>query len=155
MSHYEIRVETLPVTSTLYMRFRASPDQLGARLAQVLPAVYGHATGGGGTPAGAPYTRYHDTEGETLELEAGLPVVGPGTGKGEIQAGELPGGPAAVTWHVGPYERLAEAHQALTAWAEKNGYTPAGPAWESYVTDPGAEPDPSKWRTQVVLPLRG
>ena len=155
MSNYEIRVETLPVTSTLYMRFRVAPEQLGARLAQVLPAVYGHAVGGGGAPAGAPYTRYHDVAGDTLELEAGVPVVAPGTGKGEIEAGELPGGSVAATWHVGPYERLPEAHQALTAWAEKNGRTPAGPAWESYETDPGAEPDPKKWRTRVFLPLQG
>lgn len=155
MSHYEIRVEMLPVTSTLYMRFRVSPEQLGARLAQVLPAVYGHAVGSGGVLAGAPYARYHDVSEDTLDLEAGVPVAAPGTGKGEIQAGELPGGAVAVTWHVGPYERLSEAHQALTAWAETNGHTPAGPAWESYETDPGAEPDPRKWRTQVLLPLQG
>ena len=154
MSQYEIRVEMLPVTSTLYMRFRVAPEELGARLAQVLPAVYGHAVGGG-APAGAPYTRYHDVAGETLDLEAGVPVAAPAAGKGEILAGELPGGSVAVTWHVGPYDRLPEAHRALTAWAEKNGHTPAGPAWESYLTDPGAEPDPQKWRTQVFLPLRG
>jgi effector-binding domain-containing protein len=154
MSNYEIRVETLPATPTLYKRFHAAHDQIGARLGEVLPAVYGYAMQGSGAPAGAPYTRYLEMTGDGFELEAGLPLAAPGKGQGDIQAGELPAGPAAVTWHVGPYEGLGAAHHALTEWASKNHRTPAGPSWECYVTDPGAEPDPQKWRTQVFLPLR-
>lgn len=30
----------------------------------------------------------------------------------------------------------------------------AGAPWEVYVTDPGAEPDQSKWRTDIFFPLR-
>jgi hypothetical protein len=66
-----------------------------------------------------------------------------------------PAGPAAVTWHVGSYQGLGNAHHALEEWASKNNRKPAGPPWESYVTDPGQEPDPQKWRTQVFLPLQG
>jgi AraC family transcriptional regulator len=158
MSSYEIRLEILRATPTLYKRFQAAHDQVGARLAEVLPAVNGYAMQGGGTPAGAPYTRYLDMTDDGFELEAGLPVAAPGKGQGDgendIRAGELPAGPAAVTWHVGPYEGLGEAHRALVEWASKNHRTPAGPPWECYVTDPGQEPDPQKWRTQVFLPLR-
>ena len=28
----------------------------------------------------------------------------------------------------------------------------AGPHWEVYYDDPNAEPDPSRWRTDVVVP---
>jgi len=30
---------------------------------------------------------------------------------------------------------------------------PSGGAWEVYVTDPGLDPHPQQWRTQLFLPL--
>jgi AraC family transcriptional regulator len=37
---------------------------------------------------------------------------------------------------------------------KSQGLEPAGAPWEVYVTDPGAEPDPSKWRTDIFFPVR-
>ncbi len=53
--------------------------------------------------------------------------------------------------HVGPYEDLHLAHRAAEKWLPENGLQSSGPAWEVYVTDPGDEPDPGKWRTEVVI----
>ena len=37
---------------------------------------------------------------------------------------------------------------------ESEGLEGAGAPWEVYVTDPGAEPDQSKWRTEIFFPVR-
>ena len=41
----------------------------------------------------------------------------------------------------------------LNEWIVREGLEPAGVPWEVYVTDPGAEPDPSKWRTDLYFPV--
>ena len=72
---------------------------------------------------------------------------------GEVQPSALPGGPAIVTWHIGPYDALGGAYAALDAWVEAHGVTADGPAWEIYPSEPVG--DPATWRTQVVQPYRG
>ena len=152
MSDYAIEKTTVEPQPVLSQRFAVAPDQLGSKLAEVLPAVFGYAASGAATIAGQPFARYHGM-GPTFDIEAGLPVATAAEGKGDIVASELPGGSAATTVHTGPYERLNEAHEALQAWATANGLEPSGAPWEVYITDPGAEPDPNKWETRVYLPL--
>jgi DNA gyrase inhibitor GyrI len=65
----------------------------------------------------------------------------------------LPGGRVASTWHVGSYHELPRTYARLEAWIDEQGYTRRGAAWEIYWTDPGIEPDPAKWRTQVLWPI--
>lgn len=61
---------------------------------------------------------------------------------------------ALVAWHFGPYDKLSETHQRMMAYLEANGLERRGAPWDEYWTDPGMEPDPSKWRTKVVWPVR-
>ena len=55
---------------------------------------------------------------------------------------------------MGAYDSLPQTWSALTAWMSAHGLEPAGAPWEVYVTDPGAEPDTSKWRTDIFFPVR-
>ena len=59
----------------------------------------------------------------------------------------------AFTWHVGPYDTISQGHAALAAWIEENGRTAAGPVREVYWTDPGQEPDSSRWKTELLMPI--
>ena len=83
-----------------------------------------------------------------------MPVAAPLDGSGRIQASELPAGTVATVTHMGPYDALPQAWSALTEWMEAQGLEPAGAPWEVYMTDPGAEPDQSKWRTDIFFPVR-
>ena len=74
-------------------------------------------------------------------------------GEGEVEAGELPGGPAVVAVHAGPYDQLAETYAAMERWMEQNGLRPGAAAWEHYVTDPAEHPDPADWRTEIYWPV--
>jgi len=55
--------------------------------------------------------------------------------------------------HVGPYNTLPEAYGAIEQWMEHEHQAPAGPPWESYVTDPAEYPDPKDWKIEVFWPL--
>ena len=145
------QVESQPV---LGIRTSAKMSELGEVLGSLFGEVYGHITGNGQVPAGMPFSRYHSMEGESVDLECGIPVTAQMEGKGRISSGELPGGTVATVTLMGPYEGLPQAWSALVEWIGSEGLQPAGPPWEVYVTDPGAEPDQSKWRTDIFFPVR-
>ncbi|MCA9689756.1 MAG: helix-turn-helix domain-containing protein [Myxococcales bacterium] len=153
MSH-EVITKTLTPAVFLYQRERVTLEQIGATLAKILPHVFGYATREQIPLAGPPICRYRDFGPAYVTLEAGIPV-GAGARAGDgVQVGELPGGEAAVTVHKGPYEQLREAHAAVDRWLSERGLEPAGPMWESYLTDPGQVPNPADWLTEVVWPVR-
>jgi effector-binding domain-containing protein len=112
-------------------------------------------------PAGPPFVRYH-TFGETeTDIEVGIPVVEAAPGSGQVAAGELPGGAAVTTWHIGSHDGLGEAYARLDAWLKEHDREAEGAVWEVYTwIDPVLEPDPvawpapSEWRTQLVQPIK-
>ncbi|MDQ4028126.1 MAG: GyrI-like domain-containing protein [Actinomycetota bacterium] len=151
---YEMEVKDLPVQPAVSIRTTTTADGLREFFDDALPAVWGHLDGAGIAPAGPPFALFHEYEPEKVDLETGFPVSERIEAGGRVQPTELPGGRAVVTWHVGPYDGLADAHNAVRAYIEDEGLEPAGPSWEVYWTDPGEEPDPSKWRTEIIWPIK-
>ena len=150
---FDFKVRTVAAQSTLSIRGPASMAALPQAIGGFLSEVFGSTARRGLAPAGMPFTRLHKISGDTVELEAGIPVNA-GEGEGRVVRGELPGGLVIAIDHFGSYDGLADARGALRQWAREHGYVEAGAPWEIYWTDPGAEPDPRQWRTEIVLPVR-
>jgi effector-binding domain-containing protein len=104
-------------------------------------------------PDGAPFARYHSV-GDVVDLEAGAMVASPIEASGSVKPSQLPAGPAAIAVHAGPYESLGATYGAMERWLESSEHEANGGPWELYITDPSAEPDPMKWFTEVIFPLR-
>ena len=115
--------------------------------------------------AGPPFIRYLVIDMEAdLEIEMGVPVQAGIRGDERILAGVLPGGRYVSLLHTGPYDQLIAANRTLQDWAEQRGVsfdswdTGHGSGWrsrfESYITDPSTEPDPSKWEVEVAYLIR-
>jgi AraC family transcriptional regulator len=109
---------------------------------------------------GYPITRYLETSMGLVTLETGMRVTAHGDdwpagggGEGDVLAETLPGGPAAVTIHAGPYDQLPAAYAELEEWIATNGFRPIGAPWEAYLNDPADHPDPQDWKTEVCWPL--
>lgn len=163
-SRPEPELRELAEQATVAMRFRrpmATVD-VGALVDLALPAVGARIEADGLAIDGPPFVRYLDWGGETADLEIGFPVAGvaavapalpdalPGAGPGRSM---LPGGPAAVIEHVGPYPDLPATWGRLMTWIWDRDLEPAGPTWESYVDSPILV-DVAILRTEVVRPLR-
>lgn len=73
---------------------------------------------------------------------------------GEVRPSSLPGGTVATTMHVGSYDQMEPAYEALAQWVKEHGQELAGDPWEVYFSDPSVEPDPATWRTEIVQPYR-
>ena len=137
----------------LVIRRRIAPTEIAAALSECLPAVFTHAQRAGIALAGPPFARYLEMGRGLMTVEGGMPIASPCAGEVEIEAIELPGGPAAVAVHAGPYDKLGETHAAVEAWIEAEGLRARGAPWEVYITDPGDHPDPADWRTEVIWPI--
>lgn len=150
---YEVTIRQLAPRPTAVIRTTTEPAALAQAFDEILPATWQAAQAAGRTPTGPPFGRYFAFSEAEVDLEAGIPLDAPIVPAGRVVASELPGGEAACLVHVGPYETLIAAHEALEQWMQEHGRQAAGPVWESYVTDPGSEPDSSQWRTELLLPL--
>ena len=114
----------------------------------------------GEQPAGMPFAAYHNVDMQNLDsmdmqnldIEIGFPVVHRIAGKGEIHAGEFPGGKLASVMHIGPYDQVGPAYDALAQWAKDHGYESTGVAYEIYFSEP--ETPPQETRTEIVFPLK-
>ncbi len=151
---YEIEERTLAEQPTMVIHGKVKLEDIPTFLGRVYHTVESQIHQAGAHVVGEPFARYQplDNQFREFEIEAGLPVVMAVAGHGEVEASHLPAGPAVVTIHTGPYERLEPAYDALTSWIQDHGVQPEGPAWEVYHTDPNEEPDPATWRTEVVQP---
>ena len=150
----EFRTRQVDAQPILGIRATTTMDNIAQLMGPLFGEVHGYIQQHGQTPAGMPLTIYHSMDGTTVELECALPVASPMAGTERIRACELPAGTMATVTHRGPYDNLPGTWAALTEWMKEQGLEAAGAPWEVYVTDPGAEPDQSKWRTDIFFPVR-
>lgn len=126
------------------------PGFFGEAFSEVMAAV----EAAGVAVTGPPFGYYPTVPGQVVTVEAGIPVAAAIHGGGRVHTRELPGGPAVVAVHVGPFDTLGRTYAELGEWVAEHGYRTADAMWEQYLSDPAAEPDPTTWRTRIVWPLR-
>ena len=150
---YKCQMTDRKVQPTLVVRTRASVQMLPQVLGRAWGSIMQYASRKGIGPSGPPFVGYHNMDMQNLDLEIGFPFPERVSGEGDVHAGELPGGKAATYLHVGPYDKVAVAYEALQKWMEANSHTPSGVAYEFYLNDPQTTP-PAELQTQVVFPLK-
>lgn len=105
-------------------------------------------------PVGPALAVYHGDIEDRFDVELGFPASRVPTSPvttpaGDLVASALPAGPVAITSHLGSYDGLAAAWEALVAASP----APAGDiAIEVYVTDPSTT-ETDQIRTDLVLPI--
>ncbi len=156
---YSISKTTLKPQQLLVIQRKVNRSDIAATIAQTLPKIFVFSQQHGiALVPGHPVTRYVDASYGSVTMEPGIRVA-PGAkmpkDAGEVQLITLPGGPAAMTTHMGDYKNLHDAYAAIEKWMETEGVKSAGAPWEEYVTDPGEVPDMKDWRTDVFWPLAG
>jgi effector-binding domain-containing protein len=78
---------------------------------------------------------YHHPErsGEAMNIDFGVQVSSRfDDGAGDVKCVETPAGEVAKTVHIGPYNRLGDAHAAIHQWCKTNQRSIAAASWEVY-----------------------
>ncbi|MDI3242924.1 GyrI-like domain-containing protein [Arthrobacter sp. AL08] len=151
----DIRSTQLEALPTAVLRETVPMKELTAFFDRAFSAVLSAVQQQNVQLAGPPFAMYRGTPTDVVDVEAGFPVAAPfpGVAGGEVTAGTLPAGHALEATHVGPYDTLPDTYGLIMSKMQAEGLTPGGAMWESYLTDPAAEPDSSKWKTLVVWPV--
>ena len=148
---YDIHVEEGHGRPLAVVRRRAGVQEL----ARVVPAACGEVWSVLRSQQIAGAARliaiYLDDE---INLEVGVEVESPFAGHGEVVGSAIPAGKVATAVHLGPYNRLHQAHEAIRAWCADRGHSLVGPNWEIYAHwDDDWNRDPAKIRTDVYYLL--
>lgn len=154
MATHQIERQELAEQATAVVRATLAVSEIKTFLGHAFGNVAGALAAQRTPPAGPPFARYRQLGGQRFDVEAGFPTAGGISPSGEVVMSSLPAGPAAVMTYIGPYEKMQAAYGAIVAWIAERGGQPTGDAWEIYFSDPEQEPDPQKWRTDIVMPFR-
>lgn len=127
------------------------------KLSEVIGPGYGEIMqylGAKGVQAsGPPFAMYHNMDMSALDVEFGFPVAAKVEARGRIKPGKLPAGKAAVGLHVGPYDKITEAYNRLTAFVKEKGLETDSFCYEVYLNDPADTP-PDKLQTEIYFPVQ-
>ncbi len=124
---------------------------MGPGIGEVMATI----TAQGIPPAGPWFSHHLRMDPDVFDFEVGVPVATPVTPAGRVVPGTLPAARVARTVYHGSYDGLGDAWGELMAWIEANGHAQAEGLWEYYLTDPGENPDPATWQTELNRPLVG
>src|SRR3954449_4162266 len=124
---YDVRLEQLGSRPLAVVRRRASSQELARVVPDACGLVWSVVRAQKVAGAGRHVALYW---GDQINLEVGVELEAPFAGHGEVVGSSTPAGAVATATHIGPYNRLHEAHQAVLDWCARHGHTLAGPSWE-------------------------
>lgn len=154
MSNFQIEMRELVECSTAVVRSILPLSEISGFLSQAFGAVAEAISTQQISPTGPPFAKYHPLEDGKFSVEAGFATSRTVRTTGQVMASILPGGPAAVMTYIGPYDEMEGAYRELDDWISNQGGSSTGDSWEVYFSDPSQEPDPQKWRTEIIMPFR-
>ncbi len=150
-------VETVTTTAAdaMSMRLICTQSEMSAKMGETYGMLQAAMAKQGLSQAGPVYTIYHKwAPPDTVDMEPGIVVNKPGTSQGNIIASKMNPVKAVRLDYYGDYSGLGAAHGFIDQWVQDNNATITGAPWEEYITDPGAEPDTSKWLTRIYYPIQ-
>jgi effector-binding domain-containing protein len=153
MSHTVI-IQTVPAQPIAAVRRRVHIDQIAGAWKPALDQVWAFLGRNAGLRAeGHNVFLYHRParREEPMDIDFGVQVIRQFPSEGEVISTETPAGEIATALHVGPYDQLAAAHNAIHAWRAANNREFGSCFWEIYGD---WSDDPAKLEMQIMYLLR-
>ncbi len=147
---YVFEEKTILDTLVASIRYNGCYDEMGPYISELFRVIKGNAIG----PV---TTLYYDNcfKEEAADIEICVAVKKPMTGK-DVAALNLEGGKFITTVHVGPYETLCEAYEAMGNYIKEKGLAVELPSREVYVKGPGVflKGNPQKYETEIMYRIK-
>lgn len=154
MPQFKVQTVELPLRHFVALRQTVDMSEMTAVFGANTPKVYQAVEQAGLAMAGMPCGLYYtwDEAAGTSDCAQAIPLAEAHELKG-FETIEVAENEALLIEYYGGYEGLGAAHMAIEGYCKQHGLEAGVPAIEEYVTDPGSEPDTSKWLTRVYYPL--
>jgi effector-binding domain-containing protein len=131
---YEIVVETAQAELIAAVRATIPASDIARTWKPALDQVWVFLKTNSGLHPGRNLFLYHHPErrNEPMNIDFGVQVAQPFEREGSVQCITTPAGEVARTVHIGPYDRLGEAHDAIHAWCAAHNRKIGQASWEIY-----------------------
>lgn len=131
---YEIRVETVQAELVAAVRARAPIGGVAQVWKPALDQVWAFLRADGHLRPEHNLFLYHHAahRNEPMDIDFGVQVAHPFEPEGNVRCIRTPAGEVASTVHIGPYDRLGDAHSAVHAWCSANNRKIGPASWEIY-----------------------
>ena len=148
-------IRWMPLRRAAVIHAVTTHAELVGAFAEMYPAVWDALQQQGPPELGEVVAVYHSIDDDELVLSAGMEVAAEFEPAEPLALLELGGCEAGVIDHFGPYlfDDFRRTQASLEAALTDLGRTSTGMVIERYLTMPDAEPDQSKWHTEIWLPL--
>jgi effector-binding domain-containing protein len=132
--NYDVVVETAQAELVAAVRAKVPISGIARAWKPALDQVWAFLKENGGLRPGHNLFLYHHAEhrNEAMNIDFGVQVARSFEREGNVKCVETPAGEVARTVHVGPYDQLGNAHNAIHAWCATNNRTIARASWEIY-----------------------
>lgn len=149
---YKIEVSAQPSLPVLSTRVKMAADEMPRGLNKIFEKIIQYLGEIDEEPTNTYFAAYHNMDMADLDLEVGVVVHKKLFGKGDIQAGEIPGGKQVSTFCKGPYHEAKASFDTVRQWMDENGCASTGVVYELYYHSPVELPE-SELITKIVFPL--
>lgn len=148
--NYVIEIKNIEPIRVATMRYKGIVTEAGKVFPNVFKAIKGKANG-------APFICYYTMNNETKtgEMELCVPTAEDPKGNG-VTVKDMPRIKAICLTHVGPYETIQYAYEAIDGYAQENKLTLQPPFREVFIKGPGMliKGNPEKYITEIMFPLK-
>lgn len=131
-------VAVAPLRHVLYQHHVVVAPLLQDTLRRTFQALYARVAKAGVIPVDAPFVIYGDESipGVIWDMRIGVPISSPLTDSPAFHFMDMPSSRVLQLIHVGPYETLGKAYEAMDQYVRTNRLTPGGPPREFYLSPP-------------------
>lgn len=150
---YEILTANLPASEAVAIRTTIPMPELQDFFNGAFLELNEVIRAGGGQTVGPPFVRYYSVTANAVDVEAVMTVDQKVPVSGRVKPLHLNAAQAAIVRHVGRYDKMKPAYDAINQWMANNGKHPIEAPREVYVTTGAEVPDPSEWVTLVEQPI--
>lgn len=142
-----------PARLVLYQHRVATLEDLPATIGRAFGELYERIGDAHVEPAGEPFVIYLDSSrpGVRWEVDICAPVSAPVHESADFGLMKMPAQRVVSFLHVGPYQDLRRAYDAIERYVREQGLTVSGPPREIYLSEPDVPP--AEVRTLIEQPI--
>ena len=151
---YEVQEKEVSAITIATIRNKVNSGEIGEIMGKSYEEILGFINKNGARLNGSPMAITLAWDSLSWDFEAAIPIDKEIKGNDRIVIKKSYEGKAIFVTYIGPYEKTYQAYTDLDQYMKEKGLTQAGGPWEVYITDPGTEPDQTKWVTEIYFPVK-
>ena len=131
----QVHIQTVPARKLAAVRRQVHIGQIASTWRPALDKVWYFLRQNPGlrTDGHNIFLYHHPDQPESpMDIDFGVEVTRAFPPSGEVGLVETPAGKVATAVHIGPYDQLGRAHDAIHAWVARYRMSFAGKSWEIY-----------------------